>query len=276
MRKTLIHLASQLAPQLMVRIAHNHLNNPQVRKLRDHEEAVLQTADVSIYPFKGFDIKLYHWRGEGPRVLLIHGWEGQAGNFSDLIVALRSAGYDIMAFDGPSHGHSSKGLTSPIEFAELVKKLVPVFRPRHLISHSFGGVATTFALSELPDFEVESYTMVTTPDRFMDRIQEISRQVGVSDKVRDLLIDRMRGEVDTPLEKLNVSEWVKGMNVGRGLILHDRADRVIPLEVSQRVHQSWPGSVFEVVEGTGHFRILRSPDVVSRIVSFVSESHTTG
>lgn len=269
MKKTLVKVVSHIMPQLMVRLAHHQLNNPQVRKLRDHEETVLATAETLDVPFHDFAIRTYHWKGAGARVMLVHGWEGQAGNFADMILALQKAGYDVVAFDGPSHGHSSKGPTSPLDFSRLTVELLDRFQPKHVISHSFGGVAASFALSQRPEMPIESYLMLTTPDRLSERIDEIAHQVGVSRRVRDALAAKMQASLDVPLETVNVSSFVQQMRVGRGLILHDRNDRVIPLQISQRVQRHWANASLEVVEGTGHFRILRDDAVIARMLRFL-------
>lgn len=271
MKKMLINIASHLVPRIVVQMALHQLNNPQVRKLRKHEEQVLQTAVQTRFRFKSFDIQHYHWAGSGPRVMLIHGWEGQAGNFADIIEKLREQDYEIIAFDGPSHGHSSKGSTSPVEFCELVGTLMDRHQPTHLVSHSFGGVPTTFALSQRPQLAIESYVLLTTPDRFMDRIDEISNQVGVSNGVRNRLVAKLRQDIGLPLESLNVSDFVQKANVKRSLILHDEADRIVPLAISERIQRNWPISRLEVVRGTGHYRILREEEVVKRVIAFLHQ-----
>ena len=148
----------------MVSFAYNQLANPQIRKLRDNELRTLENAEQEDFPFQGFNIKLYTWKGGSKKVLLIHGWEGQAGNFSDLIESLIKYDYTIYSFDGPSHGFSSKGKTSLFEFTELVGVLIKKFEVTDLVSHSFGGVATTYALYNNPDIEIDKYALLTTPD----------------------------------------------------------------------------------------------------------------
>ena len=65
-----------------------YLTNSQIRKLRTNELVTLEKANKAKYKFKDFDIQLYIWKGGEKNVLLIHGWEGQAGNFLDLIEKL--------------------------------------------------------------------------------------------------------------------------------------------------------------------------------------------
>lgn len=271
MTKKIIQILSGIVPNLFVKLAFDKLTNPQLRKLREREAEVLNTASVEDILFKGFNIKTYHWEGTKEGILLIHGWEGQAGNFSDLILKLRKEGFNIFAFDAPSHGFSSKGETSLFEFTELVGELIRKYKVRKLISHSFGGVATTYALYENQDIEIDKYALITTPDRFLERIEDVSVQYGINRKVIKKLITKLENDYNIIVDKLNVSDFVKVIKVQESIIFHDKKDKVIPIERSKNVYQNWDQCVFKEVEGTGHFRILRDESVLEEVVGFIGD-----
>ncbi len=269
MKKKIINIASSFFPSFFTKIAYNQLTNPQVKKLRTHELVTLDKAEQNDFVFRDFTIKTYKWNNQGEAILLIHGWEGQAGNFADLVEQLIKKGFTVYSFDGPSHGFSSKGKTSLFEFCEVVGVLIRKFGVKKLISHSFGGVATTYALYSNLDLEIEKYVLLTTPDKFSDRIDDVSNQVGVSQKVIKRLIDRLESENDFKVNTLNVSDFVQKIKVQKSLIIHDKNDRVISIRQARNVHENWPASEFEEVEGTGHFRILRTESVLKRVVEFI-------
>ncbi len=269
MRKTLVKIASLLFPEIMVQKAYKALTNPQIKKLRAHEIAVLNEAHKSKFPFKGFDIQLYHWKGGEKSVLLIHGWEGQAGNFSDLIQKLQENNYTIYAFDGPSHGFSSIGATSMFEFIELIEVLIKKFQVTQLVSHSFGGVATTFSLANNPDITIKKYALLTTPDRFSQRIDVVAKQVGITEKVKRKLIYKLEQETDSSVASMNVSDFVQRIAIEQVYIIHDKADKVIPITQAKNVADNWKNSTFEAIEGTGHFRILRTDRVLEKVIAFL-------
>ena len=267
-KKKLVSILSNLFPETFTNIAFDKLTNPQLIKLRDSEKDVLDLAQQKDIAFKGFRIRTYHWPGEGEAVLLIHGWEGQAGNFADLIQKLMAKGFNVHAFDAPAHGYSSQGRTSPFEFSELVAKLLIDVPVNTIVSHSFGGVAISYALFQNPHLTLKKAVLVTTPDRFADRISDVAQKVGVSEKVQQRLVKRMQA-ANIDVSNFNVSDFVKKIHVESALILHDKHDRVIPIHQSRNVHANWPQAQFLEVEGTGHFRILRTPEVLDRIVAFI-------
>jgi len=270
MKKNLVGVASKLFPKQVASFAYKQLTNPQIKKLRPHEEEVLAQAQTQWFPFGTFDIKLYQWGNGAKKVLLIHGWEGQAGNFSDLIEELLAQDYTIYAFDAPGHGYSSRGKTSLFEFTELVAVLIKKYQVATLISHSFGGVATTYALYQNKDLLIDQYVLLTTPNRFIERINDVAATIGISQKVKNQLIDRLEKETNQSVENLNVSDFVPHINVKQALIIHDTNDKVIPIERSKTVCNNWQACQFVEVQGTGHFRILRDSNVIQQVLGFLN------
>ncbi len=272
MRKQLIKLLSSISPQLMTNLAYKTLTNPQITKLRAHELELLNKADKKKIQFKEFTIQTYTWGNSAhEKILLVHGWEGQAGNFADIIQRLLEHNYYVISFDGPSHGFSSKGQTSLFEFSDLVGQMIKKYACKKLVSHSFGGVATTYALFKNQALEIDKYALLTTPDKFRQRIDYIANYVGVTEKVKNLLIKRLETEMNIAVEAFNVSDFVQEIKVNQALIMHDKNDKVIPISQSQNVSKNWTVCQFKAIEGTGHFRILRTEAVIHTLMDFLND-----
>src|SRR5436190_15309881 len=56
-------------------------------------------------------IHAWSW-GEGPTVVLAHGWEGRGSQMGALALAIAGAGMRAVAIDGPAHGASARRLAS--------------------------------------------------------------------------------------------------------------------------------------------------------------------
>ncbi len=271
MSPLLLRLMSILLPQQVANRAYQQLTQPQVHKLREHELSVLDQAQKTRIPFQSFDIQLYQWGEKGEPILLIHGWEGQAGNFADWIGPLLDAGFVVHAFDAPSHGFSTRGGASLFEFGQLVELLIDRFGVQKLLSHSFGGVATTFALTDRPDLTIERYGILTIPNRFLDYVEDTARKYGMTESVKQRLLDRVQRETGYDPATLVVSDFVQKIDsVKAALLIHDREDQVIPFSKAEDVAAAWKPVVLEPVTGTGHFRILRTPEVIDRMVGWLA------
>ena len=72
----------------------------------------------------------------------------------------------------------NRGKTNFFEFTELVGILIKKLCVKLLVSHSFGGVATTYALFQNQDIEIKKYILITTPDKFTQRIDDVSEIIG--------------------------------------------------------------------------------------------------
>lgn len=270
MQRLFVQFFSFLFPSKVADFAYKKLTSPQVQKLRANEMEVLAKAQSETVKFLGFDIKTYQWGNPNhEKILLIHGWEGQAGNFADLINRLLESEYYVLSFDGPSHGYSSKGSTSLIEFSELVGTLINYYQTKKLVSHSFGGVATTYALYKAPTLQIDKYALLTTPDKFSQRIDDVAQKTGISNKVKKKLKDRIQSELEIDIADLNVSSFVQKIKVNQSMILHDKNDRIIPIAQSKNVSAQWANCQFVPIEGTGHFRILRTNSVLNKVIAFM-------
>ncbi|HAF77707.1 MAG TPA: alpha/beta hydrolase, partial [Maribacter sp.] len=58
-------------------------------------------------------------------------------------------------------------------------------------------------------------------------------------------------------------------NTKKGLLFHDRFDKIAPYHASVDVHKHWKGSEFISTEGFGHS--MHQDEVNDKIISFLAE-----
>ncbi|MDP4586952.1 MAG: alpha/beta hydrolase [Flavobacteriales bacterium] len=270
----LMKLLSFVAPNYLAKKVIYKFRHPSIKKLREHELKMLKSAEQAKLPFRDHQICTYRWKAgkekeNGKVVFLVHGWEGQAGNFADFIPHLLNAGFDVFAFDAPGHGFTESKDTSIMEFLDVLSFLLEIEKPAFLVSHSFGGVACTYALSRI-DLKVNKYLLFATPNSFAERIRDVAAQVGVSNRVLHLVKEKLQKESETRLEDLSVAQFVQKAHVAEALILHDKNDQVIGIEQAETVHRAWSASKMLTIEGTGHFRILRDQNTLEIGLQFLN------
>jgi pimeloyl-ACP methyl ester carboxylesterase len=271
-----LQLLAFISPQLAVRQVYYFMSNPRIRKLREREEVVLAKSRKSIVPFRNFQLQKYEWGDPAHRkLLLVHGWEGQAGNFAALIDLLLDAQYHVIAFDGPSHGKSSSGDTSMFEFGDFVSDAVRVEQPEVVISHSFGSVSTASALKENPEVPIALWIVVTTPFSFRDRVQGVIEQLGMSERIMQLLLDKVERDRDESIDELVMDNYCAQLShVKDALVVHSKQDRVLPIEDSRRMHAGFPQSRMVELEGLGHYSILWSEELKGIVEEEVTKLST--
>lgn len=270
-KKKIVQISSSLFPSAFSNFAYKKLTTPQSHKLKQNDIVNLDSSTKSRFNFKSAEIQVYQWiKGDNSPVLLVHGWEGQAGNFSSIISRLLAENLSVVTFDGPSHGLSSKNSgTSLFEFAEVVGVILEKYGVKSVISHSFGGVATMYSLAQNPSLAIDKYILLTTPNKFLDRIETVAEEVGISKRVKERLINRLEIELKMDLSKISVADLSRNVNVKSALILHDELDKVISINESKAVNDVWSICNLEIIHDTGHFKILNAELVHNRIISFL-------
>ena len=76
------------------------------------------------------------------------------------------------------------------EFTDLVTALVKKFKPQHLVSHSFGSVASLISMGSHPELELKKYVGVTVPNKLRERLEEIASSLGLPYVVVTRLIEK--------------------------------------------------------------------------------------
>lgn len=256
-------------PSFLANQVYHFLSNPNIRKLREFEEVILDRAVREKVAFREFELQTYTWGDPNHRtVLMIHGWEGQAGNFGALVEVLLEKNYYIVAYDGPAHGRSSKGTTSMFEMGDVATFFMEKYQPSYLISHSFGSIASMYGLVNYPNLPIEKWLMVTTPHNFKDRIQGVADFLGVTHRTINKVIKKVEQETGESIEVINVDDYSLRLqdNLKEVLLVHSKSDQVIPIEDARKVQKAL-GNKANLVEldNLGHYSILWS-DALKEIV----------
>lgn len=234
------------------------------RALPTMERATHQTVAI-----RGWQLPLYSW-GEGPTVLLVHGWSGRASQLVGYVEPLVEAGFRVVAFDGPAHGEAAGRSSSLPELARAVEGVGGHLGPlTGVVAHSLGAAATTLALSR--GMAVERVVYVGSPEDLPAYLRRLSGFLGFGDAVAERAQRRLEAGFDVPFEEARGSHLAPGRTEPL-LAFHDVDDREVPLADAEALSQLWAGAQLVVTKGLGHHRILRDPAVVRQAVAFLSES----
>lgn len=253
----------RMLPSVAAKQVYKVMSNPKIRKFKDFEEEVLAKAHKEIIKFKHFDIQTYSWGEKNDKVaLLIHGWEGHAGNFGALVEILVAKGFYVVSFDAPSHGKSSIGTTSMLDFAELTTLKVKEFKPKVVISHSFGSVTSAYALRDNADVNVDKWILVTTPHDFKTRIKEVSDYIGITHRTTNRLIKLIEEDTKSSVDTMNMDNFGHKLgHVSDVIVVHSTTDRIIPIAAARNTHKAIPQSTMIELDNLGHYAILWSDEL---------------
>ena len=214
-------------------------------------------------------IAAWDW-GEGPSVLLAHGWDGYAAQLSSFVEPLVNAGFHVLAFDQPAHGQSSGSSATAIDFADALTAIARrLTRVHAVVGHSLGATSTALALSR--GLEVDRVALIAPAAAVTPFALQLARALRLPPARQQGMLAALGRRVHTDLAELDLVRLAPTLRTP-ALILHDPDDQQVAFAHGRDISAAWPGARLVPLAGLGHFRPLRDREVVRKVVEFVSES----
>lgn len=212
-------------------------------------------------------IRVYTW-GSGPIILLVHGWNGRGCQLGQFVEPLLQQGYRVVSFDAPGHGNSTGDATTLFEIADALHAVARWFGPvENIIAHSFGVTVSAYAIRH--GLDVSNLVAISPPATINGLLDKFSRALGLPVTVQRLLRDKFEKDFgNTIWQTASTAEIVKTLSVP-GLIVHDQQDYDVPWQEAKTIHDNWRDSELYLTSQLGHRRILRSQNVIQRIVNYI-------
>jgi len=257
-----------ISPALSARAADWIFFRPPRLAAPERERAWLTRACRTELRVGGHRIVAHAW-GEGPTVVLVHGWAGRAGQMGAIGAALAGAGFRAVAFDGPGHGESSGRAITIVDLVAIIEALAEQAGGLHgVVGHSMGGAATVVALAR--GVPAEAAVILGAPSTLEWVVSNFAEQVGLSPIAAAIFRERLETRFGADIwRRFSPVRLVAELRVA-GLVVHDRADREVPHAQAEHNAQAWPGAQVFSTDGLGHTRMLREPMVVDRLVGHMS------
>lgn len=214
--------------------------------------------------------ELAAWRlGEGPAVLLVHGWEDDNALWGPAIEAFRQWARPVVAIDLPGHGFSTADDLSMRAVGEALNAVADQLGPIDaVVGHSFGCAALIYALGH--GLEADKAVMIATPvPRTRPRRPLSAEFEGVdpavlarAEEMRQSHAREQSGKVEAQIAALSTP----------CLAIHSIDDEQCPLANSQKLVELWPGAELMMVDALGHRFLAQDADVIDRVVRFVEDA----
>lgn len=265
---------SGISPALTARLAERVFLAPRRHARPAHERDVMKRARAFTLEGQDGSLHAWEWGQEGPRVLLVHGWEGRGSQLAELVAPLVARGFRVVTFDMPGHGDSPGPISSFFHFARSIARFIDALGPLHaIIAHSMGGASTAWALRTVTG--PERLVMIAPPADIRDFTGGASSMLGLSEAATLELEARLGRRFGVPLTEVHAGLVAPEMTTPL-LVVHDENDREVPVASGELVARAWPGATLLRTRGLGHRRILRDPAVIERVVAFATEASTGG
>jgi len=208
---------------------------------------------------------------DNPMVLLVHGWDSNAGSMGGIAFELVEQGYFVVAFNLPGHGFSKQKKTNikicKEYFLAVTEKIYPD-KPFSVISHSFGSAVTSFALAD-SRFEVDKLVFLTNPNKFSVFFEEFRDFIQLGEKAFAATVQKAENLIKMPINEMNIQDVSQNIKYNRLLLIHDKVDKILPYKNSIAVQEKWEDSELLTIDKIGHYRMLWNEHVINTIVKFL-------
>lgn len=263
-------LTSALFPELAGKQAFNLFvkTQPQTKRFRKREKSFYHKNpgfQISGAPEDSWIYEIGDPAGE--LVILIHGWHSNAGSLARIGQRLAETGKRVVSFDLPGHGRSGLKTSNLFECREALRNLIYTLDPKEpfsIVSHSWGSAVAANALHR-STYKVKNWIMLSTLNDLSESVKAFGKQIGLGTKAYRV-VERFTDEIlKERMSSLVMEEWLKEIDFGNLLIIHDRFDKVIPYSNSVEIQKAHPRVILQTLEKVGHYRMLNDPGVIELI-----------
>lgn len=236
-----------------------------VMPLRPKDEPLLS----SMHAFE-FGLGRRGWQiGDGPVVLLVHGYSGRAVQVAELAHAIARTGFRAVIFDAGGHGASRPEKVGFFTFMNDTRDIFaylrePVFA---MIGHSAGGLAMMRA-RRLFGVCAERYVVISAP--FYPYVPlEGMRQRGASKEARFLVKAVLADQFQSTWPSMVGGESYEP-DPGKPLLaIYDKADDRVRHADAERIAEVWPDTTVVKTLDYGHNRVLQAPETIQAVLDFL-------
>ena len=258
--------------QAIVKKVYRAFFSPSKYEVKSTDQAVIERGNSFRIPFAGGELAVTTW-GNGPAVLLMHGWGGARAQMTGVVEPLLAAGYSVVAYDQPAHGESDGKTTNLLEIAPTMDLIAQRAGPfQAILAHSFGTLITSYALVERNFPPPERLVYFGAFNQLLESLPRFQVQAGVSDEImagfRAMLYENFGQDV---LEAITNEFLTPRIHIP-ALMFHDVADNVTPVEDSRAITRVWKQAQFVETEGLGHRGALQSRSIHEQVVTFLKEA----
>lgn len=207
------------------------------------------------------------------KVVLVHGWNSNLASLQDVAKHLNDLGIRFYAFNLPAHGKSKLKKTNLYASKERFKRVVECIDDKSnlsFVSHSFGSAVTAYGLSEM-EVNAKHLVFLTVPESIEMMFAELAVMFGLTKETLNAVYDEAEKLVGEDITEVTVQRKLKYVDYNRLLIIHDKFDKVIPFDNSERIKNSAHDGELVAFENIGHYRMLTNPEVLGVTMDFVLE-----
>jgi len=263
-----LNATSLISSKFASKRAINLFASPRKGRYNEEQKQIIDSAFFEETHYKNMEIATYRWVGKGKTVLLAHGWESNTSRWNYILKDLIAQDYNIIALDAPAHGRSDGKQFNAILYSEFIAAIAKKFQPDVLMGHSVGGMASVFSLhgNKLPS--IKKLVLLGAPAHFIGVFDRYKSMMGYNKRISKGLDSIILDRFNQPVSYFSTADFSESIEA-KGLVIHDKKDRIIPYEDGQLIASRYKNSEFITTSGFGHG--LKDVSLTPKIIDFIND-----
>ena len=241
-------------------------SKPRKGQIKPQHQKFLNSGEISTFAFNEHNIKCYHWKGSGPCVLLIQGWESNSARWKKYIKSLQDKKYTVVALDAPAHGGSTSNTFDAILYASFIDKIATNFKPEFFVAHSIGCMSLVYFLKKTIQPSPKKIVLIGGPSKFEIILNRYQNIMGYSEALMLALNKIITHKFGNPPSYYNTANFGFDLNC-EVLIIHDVLDPIIPYDEAINLNKTIKNSTLHTTKFRSHS--LNNNEVVEKTITFI-------
>ncbi len=236
----------------------------------DEELAFLLSAKKRLHHLPITDEAIYSYRwGEGPEVIVAHGWEARGVQFSKFIKPLVEKGFSVVAFDAPAHGDSEKTFSHIMEFIEALRVVSDDCKNlKAIMAHSMGCTSTIKVITDSFNQEDVKLIWIAGHLNLFSYLENWAKRQGFPMSILNSVVESIEDRYQMNFLKVQTDALMDKIKT-ETLLIHDKEDNRTDYKNAVKLHEIIPNSHLHMTEGLGHFKILKAKEIVNIVTDFL-------
>ncbi len=248
------HILKITPDALAIRLVKRVVGQTKPLDLSKREKDAMALAKITKLGMNG-EINAWEW-GNGPIVVFVHGWGGQASQMAVHAQEISKRGYRCIVFDVTGHGDAPKNYTQWDYFIRDVTAFSKSLDDKiyAYVGHSAGAM-TMMAAHHLGRIQAEKFICICAPSYPFPPIRALVRKLDPRNSVLSWYKKRIADQFEMSWSDLEKSEYYANP-ASHLLLVYDKKDRFVPHTEGDKIHSLCPKSTLVKTETYGHTRIL--------------------
>ncbi len=266
-----VRLLGLVSPDLATRLLWRLWFTPPRITPNERARALLATVEQRFEVYSGERGAVVNSWGQGPAVLLVHGWGGYGAQLGSFVPVLQSAGFRVLMLDAPGHGDQSAVRQYRLDqYAQLLHDVILHAGHVHaVIGHSLGASAAALALQHLD--RPTRFVGIAPTANLKSLLQTFQHRMGLN----AVALRRLEQDFSDFFGPM----WWRDYSLdhsfpllrGPAMLVHDQDDQEATAENSRYLSSLRPGTTLRLTQSLGHNRVLHDRDVVQTVASFIAQ-----